>query len=258
MNRAWRDRFDASEYASEEMAAVQTEIDRSKPGIKNATSAVGAAGAMAYASGALARLPQISSAGGKMRDALAASSAAYSALMMIAQQSVPGYSDGANSRAGLIAGAGANLANIIVANSGAYNGMYTQGQSAGQGYIDGVSSKIAAAAVAGANVAIAAMNAAKKAQNSNSPSKEFKKIGRDGGMGYGLGFEESMNDVRPRITRSIQQNLDAAKIQTAGQKIMQGNGLTQRDITRAIEKSGIGFYVSERELARIERRARNA
>lgn len=219
LNAAWRDRFNASEYAAQEMANTQFAIENQAVGI-----------------------------------AAAALSAAQTAFQ--------NFTNGINQKQPAAEAASRNLLNGAVgALSGGYNSFYSLGQDAGQGYANGVASKAAAAAAQAAALVGSAMAAAARAQNSNSPSKEFAKLGGDGGEGYILGFEEKMNDVRPRITRSIQQNLDAAskaQINSGRARTGTGNSLTAKDVAKGIQQAGLKFYVGEREFARLQRRASRA
>ena len=75
---------------------------------------------------------------------------------------------------------------VAVAAAGAIGtgDFYGKGADAGQGYVNGMLSKLRAAADAGAQVALAAMNAVKQTQASNSPSKKTLKLGKDFDQGY--------------------------------------------------------------------------
>ena len=47
-----------------------------------------------------------------------------------------------------------------------------------------------------------ALEAARKAQDSASPSKKFRKLGNDGGEGYGLGFTDLIGFVVNSVTKT--------------------------------------------------------
>lgn len=141
-----------------------------------------------------------------------------------------------------------------------YSLFYGEGQNAGHGYANGIMAAARDVSNAGYNLGIGALNAVKRAQNSNSASKEFAKLGGDGAEGYILGFEGKMSDVRGRITRSTQENLDAAaKAGVSANGVSNSSALTAKDIAKGIQKAGLKFYVGQREFARLQRRAsRNA
>ena len=65
-----------------------------------------------------------------------------------------------------------------------YSEFYHVGEDAGKGFVDGMGSYIGASTSAGANLGTAALNAAKKAIDSNSPSKEFGKLGMYSDLGF--------------------------------------------------------------------------
>ena len=218
LNKAWDERFNASEYAAEEMANVQYRIEGSAPQIAAASVVAGAEAMASMAQGMLSKRPDVANA--------------------------------------------ATLnANVAVDTLAGYQTLYYQkGVDAGNGYANGIRAAAQAVANAGANIAQGALNAVKRTQNSNSPSKKFAKLGGDGAEGYVVGFEGKMSDVRGRITRSTQENLDAAaKAGVSANGVSSSNTLTAKDIAKGIQKAGLKFYVGQREFARLQRRAsRNA
>ena len=140
-----------------------------------------------------------------------------------------------------------------------YSSFYGEGQNAGHGYANGIMAAARDVGNAAYNLGIGALNAVKRAQNSNSPSKEFDKLGGDGAEGYVLGFERKMSDVRGRITRSTQENLDAAaKAGVSANGVSNSSALTAKDIAKGIQKAGLKFYVGQREFARLQRRSLHA
>lgn len=216
LNKAWDERFNASQYAGEEMANVQHKIENQdviQAAFNSATEAMNQ-----YAAGvnALAWAPT-------------------------------------NAVSNTIGGA-VNVARNF------YSSFYGEGKNAGQGYADGIAAAARVVGNAAYNLGIGALSAVKRAQNSNSPSKEFAKLGGDGAEGYVVGFEGKMSDVRGRITRSTQENLDAAaKAGVSANGVSSSNTLTAKDIAKGIQKAGLKFYVGQREFARLQRRAsRNA
>lgn len=141
-----------------------------------------------------------------------------------------------------------------------YSQFYGEGKNAGDGYANGIRAAERDVGNAAYNLGIGALNSIKRAQDSNSPSKKTKKLGGDGAEGYVIGFERKMKDVRSRITKSTQENLDAiAKAGASSNGVSGSNTLTAKDIAKGIQKAGLKFYVGQREFARLQRRAsRNA
>lgn len=140
-----------------------------------------------------------------------------------------------------------------------YSQFYGEGKNAGDGYANGIRAAERDVGNAAYNLGIGALNSIKRAQDSNSPSKKTKKLGGDGAEGYVIGFEGKMKDVRSRITKSTQENLDAiAKAGASANGVSGSNTLTAKDIAKGIQKAGLKFYVGRREFARLQRRSLDA
>lgn len=80
------------------------------------------------------------------------------------------------------------------------NDFYDLGQDAADGYARGIRSKARDAADEAREMVEDAIKAAQRAQDSASPSKKFRKLGRDGGTGYGLGFGDMVSMVVESVT----------------------------------------------------------
>ena len=215
LNAAWKERFNASQYAGEEMANVQHKIEN--------------------------------------KDVI---DAAFSS----ATEAMNQYAAGVNAAAWAPTNAVSNtIGGAVNVARNFYSLFYGEGQNAGHGYANGIMAAARDVSNAGYNLGIGALNAVKRAQNSNSPSKEFAKLGGDGAEGYILGFEGKMSDVRGRITRSTQENLDAAaKAGVSANGVSNSSALTAKDIAKGIQKAGLKFYVGQREFARLQRRSLHA
>ncbi len=301
LNEAWDKRFNASEYAADEMTDVQMSIINGTPGATTAAGNAGAQGTTAYdtnnkmadvaskkmqdtaaaiaagetsvaataagaaldASGAFDQNynPQ-EGAGTGMQSAIDAIKNSESALTSesssVGFAGTNAYTDGAIEAAYLIDDVTYFLRHRVIYGMETYTDMYNTGADAARGYANGISNNAYRAVKAAEAMAANAIAAAKRAQDSNSPSKKFAKLGGDGGEGYVLGFERKMSDVRHRITKSMQQNLDEAAKAAPQTRGTQGGALTARDIARGIQKAGLKFYVGEREFARLQRRATRA
>ena len=68
----------------------------------------------------------------------------------------------------------------------------TAGKNAGQGFINGINSKLGGARSAGRSLGLAALEAAKKALVSHSPSREFIHLGENVGEGLAIGVNNSI------------------------------------------------------------------
>lgn len=68
----------------------------------------------------------------------------------------------------------------------------TAGKNAGQGFINGINSKLGGARSAGRSLGLAALEAAKKALDSHSPSREFIHLGENVGEGLAIGVSNSI------------------------------------------------------------------
>lgn len=68
----------------------------------------------------------------------------------------------------------------------------TAGENAGQGFVKGIRSKFSASSSAGRSLGLAALNAAKKALDSHSPSREFIHLGENIGEGLAIGVDNSI------------------------------------------------------------------
>lgn len=215
LNAAWKERFNASQYAGEEMANVQHKIEN--------------------------------------KDVI---DAAFSS----ATEAMNQYAAGVNAAAWAPTNAVSNtIGGAVNVARNFYSLFYGEGQNAGHGYANGIMAAARDVSNAGYNLGIGALNAVKRAQNSNSASKEFAKLGGDGAEGYILGFEGKMSDVRGRITRSTQENLDAAaKAGVSANGVSNSSALTAKDIAKGIQKAGLKFYVGQREFARLQRRSLHA
>ena len=85
----------------------------------------------------------------------------------------------------------------------------TLGGNAGEGYASGIRGKIRQVATAAADLVRKAIAAAKKAQDSNSPSKEFAKLGTWGGEGYANGFLATGKLVSSAVRSVVTDSMDS-------------------------------------------------
>lgn len=84
------------------------------------------------------------------------------------------------------------------------------GRDAGRGFEGGIQSKVSDVARAAARMVREAMNAAKREQNSHSPSKEFAKFGRWADEGYIVGLKALSGKVADAASDMVGGGIEAA------------------------------------------------
>ncbi len=99
---------------------------------------------------------------------------------------------------------GRNLENGIRAS---IDGLRKAGQDAAQGFVNGIKSKLGSVSSAGASLGNTVVQSARKALDSHSPSKKFKKIGKDTVKGLAIGVTENSGIVDNAISGIV----DSAK-----------------------------------------------
>jgi tape measure domain-containing protein len=92
------------------------------------------------------------------------------------------------------------------------NSFYYTGQDMIQGLINGIRSKKSEAINAAARVASESLEAAKKALDSNSPSKKFVQLGKDSDTGLAIGFLGLINKVDKASTKVAETALNSVGI----------------------------------------------
>ena len=104
------------------------------------------------------------------------------------------YASGINSKTGSASSAGASVGRSGRSGAGGIS-WYGTGQDAANGYKQGINSMISAVSRAAASLASSAKAAAARAQESNSPSKVFMRLGTYAGQGYELGMLNHISAV---------------------------------------------------------------
>lgn len=108
--------------------------------------------------------------------------------------------------------------NTIAVIDGMKGQFENAGQNAGQGFVNGINSKIGASTTAGRNLGLAALNAAKKALDSHSPSREFIYLGENMGEGLAIGAKNSIVPASQATSKMIDEVL---KVSSKGIKAFQ-------------------------------------
>nr|DAG36229.1 MAG TPA: tail tape measure [Caudoviricetes sp.] len=86
----------------------------------------------------------------------------------------------------------------------------TAGENAGQGFVNGIRSKFSASSSAGRSLGLAALNAAKKALDSHSPSREFIYLGENIGEGLAIGVNNSIVPAAQATSNMIGEVIDVS------------------------------------------------
>lgn len=87
------------------------------------------------------------------------------------------------------------------------------GRNVSQGFINGIRSKLSGASQAGRDLGLAALNAAKKALDSHSPSREFIELGKNIGEGMTIGIN---NAIVPVSSAAAKMSDEAIKVAQKG------------------------------------------
>lgn len=88
---------------------------------------------------------------------------------------------------------------------------YQEGVNAVQGFIDGLGSLIEKAKTVASDLGWAAKMALKAAINSNSPSREFMKLGEFAGEGFAIGIEQTSNQAVDEVRAMAKAVFEAMK-----------------------------------------------
>lgn len=103
---------------------------------------------------------------------------------------------------------------IVVAEVNNYKDQFNEaGRNVSQGFINGIRSKLSGASQAGRDLGLAALNAAKKALDSHSPSREFIELGKNIGEGMTIGIN---NAIVPVSSAAAKMSDEAIKVAQKG------------------------------------------
>ena len=103
---------------------------------------------------------------------------------------------------------------VIVAEVNNYKDQFNEaGRNVSQGFINGIRSKLSGASQAGRDLGLAALNAAKKALDSHSPSREFIELGKNIGEGMTIGIN---NAIIPVSSAAAKMSDEAIKVAQKG------------------------------------------
>ena len=103
---------------------------------------------------------------------------------------------------------------VVVAEVNNYKDQFNEaGRNVSQGFINGIRSKLSGASQAGRDLGLAALNAAKKALDSHSPSREFIELGKNIGEGMTIGIN---NAIVPVSSAAAKMSDEAIKVAQNG------------------------------------------
>lgn len=119
------------------------------------------------------------------------------------------YSSGIGSRSADARNAGSRIGNSAINGVRSVSGFYNAGRESGQGYLDGLMSKASSIANAAAEVVSNALQAARNAIDSHSPSRKYFKLGSDSDEGYILGVESKAGEVNDSMSTLAANAMEA-------------------------------------------------
>lgn len=119
-----------------------------------------------------------------------------------------GVADNVRNSSSSVQGAVRTVASNAVSALNSLKGEFNMaGQNAGQGFVNGINSKMGASTAAGRSLGLAALNAAKKALDSHSPSREFIYLGENMGEGLAIGAKNSIVPASQATSKMIDEVL---------------------------------------------------
>ena len=101
---------------------------------------------------------------------------------------------------------------VVVAEVNNYKDQFNEaGRNVSQGFINGIRSKLSGASQAGRDLGLAALNAAKKALDSHSPSREFIELGKNIGEGMTIGINNAIVPVSSAAAKMSDEAINVAQ-----------------------------------------------
>lgn len=167
-----------------------------------------------YASGLLGQSGSADGAGKTLGSkANSGAKSGASGLRSTGQSGGASYAGGVSSKSGTASAAGKTISKSAQAGASNHSGFYAEGQNAGSGFAAGIRSMISSVASAAASMVRRAISAAKAAQRSHSPSKEFAELGKWADEGYIAGMKAMSGKVESTANDVIGGGLDSVAAQ---------------------------------------------
>lgn len=175
--------------------------------------AAGSEAPQAYAQGAIDNAAAVQNAGTEITSMLLeATDTAKTDLQSSGSQGGLAFARGINTMLSRVKTEGTRLKNnAVTGTNGVYDSMYRQGSYAGEGFYDGMGSWADAIADRAYKIVKGAVQAAKDAENSNSPSKETRKLGVYFDQGFILGMQDLSGNVSNAASNVATDALDAMR-----------------------------------------------
>ena len=180
---------------------------------KEQAYAAGSESPQEYAQGAIDNVTAILDAGTEMGATLKESlDTAKPDLQSSGSQGGLAFARGISTMLSRVKSEGMRLKNnAVTGTNGVYDSMYRQGSYAGEGFYDGMGSWADAIADRAYKIVKGAVQAAKDAENSNSPSKETRKLGVYFDQGFILGMQDLSSNVNEAAGNVATDALDAMR-----------------------------------------------
>lgn len=142
------------------------------------------------------------------------------------------------------------ISNIVSTLSNGVSQLKTVGENLIIGLYNGINNKVQWVIGLVGNLAQSIINKAKSVFREKSPSKAFYEIGDYLGVGLGMGWEDSMDEVNKQIdkdlhykgTIDVTANTAVANTGVTGAVGSQNSNLTENDIDRLLSKLSITLY----------------
>ena len=119
------------------------------------------------------------------------------------------YASGVSSKTAAAKSAGTKIGTSAANGARNYSGFYSAGGDSSQGYLDGLLSKAKKIATAAADMVKNALNAAKDAIDSHSPSRAYEQLGDDSDQGYINGVNKKAGKVKSALSRLATEAMGA-------------------------------------------------
>ena len=158
-----------------------------------------------------------------------------------------GYASGISTGAGAARTAAERLVSWAVGGlGGAYSKFYDQGVNAAQGFRDGIEAEGWKAVNAARDMANQALDELARAQNSNSPSKEFAKLGRYAAQGYAQGIEQDATLSGSAAEEMAKESLAKAMLIVSSIASMVDQNMESSPVIRpVIDTSGVEYGIGQ-------------
>lgn len=157
------------------------------------------------------------------------------------------YAQGIRGAASWARGASEALVSEAVGGLGnVYDKFYDKGEDAAHGFRDGIRAEGWRAVDEAREMANQALAELAKAQNSNSPSKEFAKLGRYAAQGYALGIEEDASLSADAAKELAVQSLTAAMVVVSSLAEMIDQNVDTAPVIRpVIDTTGVEYGIGQ-------------